>query len=68
MMMFAPEFLLRQNEGAKGKEQEESGGQRKSGSTGTPTPVSSSIMPARSNTHNNNKDWKFVVMLRRWDV
>ena len=38
MMMFAPNSLVRQKEGAQGEEEEEAGGRRKAGSTGTPTP------------------------------
>ena len=39
MMIFAPNSLVRQKEGAQGEEEEEAevGGRRKAGSTGTPT-------------------------------
>ena len=39
-MIISPSFLVRQKEGAQGEEEEEDqvGGQRKRGPTGTPTP------------------------------
>ena len=40
MMMIAPNFLVRQKEGAEGEEEEEeASGGRKRGPIGTPTPV-----------------------------
>ena len=38
MMMFSPDSFVRQMEGAQGEEEEEAGGRRMAGSTGTPTP------------------------------
>ena len=38
MMMFAPNSLVRQKEGAQENEEEKVGGQRKGEQTGTPTP------------------------------
>ena len=38
MMMFAPNSLARQKEGAQGEEEEDAGVRRKGGPTGTPTP------------------------------
>ena len=37
MMMIGPNSLVCQKEGVPGEEEEEAGGQRKGGSTGTPT-------------------------------
>ena len=38
VMMFFPNSLVRQKEGAQEQEEEEAGGRRKAGLTGTPTP------------------------------
>ena len=38
MMMFAPNYFVRQKEGAQGEGEEEAKSRRKAGSTGTPTP------------------------------
>ena len=55
-MMFAHNSLIRQKEGVQGEEEEEAGGQRKAGSTGTPTlgtdgpigPTQSGVSDARN--------------------
>ena len=38
MMIVAPNYLVRWKKGTPGEEEEEAGGRRKAGSTGTPTP------------------------------
>ena len=52
MMMFAPNSLVRQKEGAHG-EKEEAGGRRKGGPTGIPT-------PAREILHNTCPKFFFI--------
>ena len=56
MMMFAPNSLVRQKEGAQGEEEEEAGDRSKASSTGTPTagagtptgPTQSGVSDARN--------------------
>ena len=56
LMMFAPNSLFRQKEGAQGEEEKEAGDRRKAGSTGTPTlgadaltcPTQSGVSDARN--------------------
>ena len=48
-MMFAPNSLVRKKEGIQREEEEEAEGQRKAGSTGTPTTdADAPIVPTRS--------------------
>ena len=49
MMMFVPNSLVLQKYGVQGEKEEEAGGRRKAGSTGTPTPGKEApICPTRS--------------------
>ena len=64
MMMFVPNFLVRQKEGAQKEEKEEARGRRKAGSTGTSTPGAvGPIGPIRSglsDARNRKKTWMVV--------
>ena len=70
-MIFAPNSLVRQKEGAQWEEEEEAGGRRKAGSIGTPTPgaddPTGSIQSGVSDARNRKKHgrWCGVLIHRR---
>jgi len=65
--MIAPNSLFRQTVGDHGEEEEETGSQRKGGTTGTPTPGADAptglILSAVSNVRNRRKHALFLCAL-----
>ena len=73
MMMFAPNSLVRQKEGAQGEEEEEAGDRSKASSTGTPTagagtptgPTQSGVSDARNRRKRKHGRWCGLLVYRR---